>query len=67
MNDTASDLKPDPADPKKQVRVWTNTTAATVSELFANRPCPKTLDLTLATRPMLTTIVVLTQDPEALK
>lgn len=67
MNDTASDLRPDPADPKKQVRVYSSTHAATVNELFSNRRCPGALELTLPTRPMLTTMVVLSHDPEALR
>jgi hypothetical protein len=61
MNDTASELKPDPADPKRQVRVWRNTEAVTRSQLFAARPCPRILDLTLPTRPMLLTTVSLSQ------
>ena len=61
MNDTASDLQPDPADAKKQVRVWRNKEAVTVRPLFAGKACPKILELTVPTRPMLLTTVVLTQ------
>jgi len=65
MNDTASEEKPDPANPANTVRVYRNTTAVTVSELFPARPCPVILDLTLPTRPMLVTTVVLSHPPEA--
>ena len=61
MNDTASDLQPDPADAKKQVRVWRNKEAVSVKPLFAAKPCPQVLELTVPTRPMLLTTVVLTQ------
>jgi hypothetical protein len=61
MTDPVSDLKPDPADPAKQVRVWRNQEAATSSQLFSGRPCPKVLELTVPTRPMLVTTVVLSQ------
>jgi hypothetical protein len=60
----SSELKPDPADPAKQVRVWANQQAATASPLFAGRPCPGVLELTVPTRPLLLTTVVLTTGTE---
>ena len=67
MNDTASELRPDPADAGKQVRVYRNSGAATVSQLLIGKPCPTVLELTVPTRPMLLTTVVLAQTPEALR
>jgi hypothetical protein len=64
MTDTASELKPDPADPAKQVRLWANPQALTVSQLFAGQPCPATLELTVPTRPLLLSTVVLTAGTE---
>jgi hypothetical protein len=67
MNDTANDVRPSPADPQKQVRVYQNTAAVTVSELLPGKPCPKVLELTVLTRPMLLTTVALAHTPEALR
>ena len=58
LNDPSSDLQPDPAG-GKPTRVWRNTEAAVRSELFAPRPCPPTLELTVPARPMLLSTVVL--------
>ena len=64
MADPASELRPDPADPAKQVRVWANQEAVTASQLFAGQPCPAVLELTVPTRPLLLSTVVLTSTPE---
>ena len=59
MNDTASELQPDPAEASRTVRVWRNVEAVTRSDLFESRPCPPVLELSLPTRPMLLTTVLL--------
>ena len=67
MNDTVSGLKPDPNDASKRLRVWKSGQAVTRRALFAGRPCPKTLELTVPTRPVLLTTVVLSHTRENLR
>jgi len=58
LTDPSSEVQPAAAG-GKPTRVWKNTEAATRSELFPARPCPPTLELTVPTRPMLLSTVVL--------
>ncbi len=64
MTDPGSALKPDPADPAKQVRVWANQQATTTSPLVVAQPCPAILELTVPTRPLLLTTIVLSSGAE---